>query len=299
MFDIVRLLQKKEELDIFDSAKDLDGSCVFSGPKEILKWFVNLSLARGYDHTVDDFVRLALSIVRSSHHNVSELVNIIISHIPQSPILGIKDRYDNNMLHMIASKLGGILFPKKIDKWRIQVWDEGFEFEEGSVSRCSLSRQKWSSLLQSFNINQVDLHPTSKKRTPMTRTFDSLIANWNGSKSKLIDALSKFLQLWLLNLAKLGTCLRLYGNEERRLQDEDLVRKDFNRFILDPVEWQIAPDYSFGTMRLIGFASNASANEWKLWWSEPTDEFAGDFWRLCEDEPTRIPGAWNEEFGTF
>ena len=31
---------------------------------------------------------------------------------------------------------------------------------------------------------------------------------------------------------------------------------------------------------LIGFQHGAKVDDWKLWWSEPTDVFAGDFWRL-------------------
>lgn len=299
MFDIVRLLQKNEDLDIFDSAKDLDGCCAFSGPKEVLKRLINLSLARGYEHTAHDFVLLAIGVARSLNHNAFELVHLVLSHIPRIPILQFKDRYDNTILHQIASQLGGFFgLQQSIDEGcRILVWDEGFNFEEGSPNRYSLPRQQWSSLLQSLNIDQTDIHPISKKRTPMTLAFDLLISNWHCSKSRLIDALSQFLRLWLSNLASLGICLQQYGKEERRLQDEGLVRKDFHRIVWNLPISNIHLDDSFGTLRLIGLTSSVSADEWKLWWSEPTDEFAGDFWRCCERKPTRIPGAWDEDFG--
>lgn len=35
--------------------------------------------------------------------------------------------------------------------------------------------------------------------------------------------------------------------------------------------------------------------DWRLWWTEPTDEFVGDFWRAIEFEVPRLPGSWVED----
>ncbi|KAK8057507.1 hypothetical protein PG996_011444 [Apiospora saccharicola] len=40
------------------------------------------------------------------------------------------------------------------------------------------------------------------------------------------------------------------------------------------------------------------AEDWKVWVSEPTDIFVGDFWQVVEHpEPLHVPGAWVEEIG--
>ncbi|RYP07837.1 hypothetical protein DL765_008990 [Monosporascus sp. GIB2] len=36
--------------------------------------------------------------------------------------------------------------------------------------------------------------------------------------------------------------------------------------------------------------------DWDVYWSEPTDEFAGDFWELVENPPLQVPGAWDPGF---
>ncbi|KAG8165490.1 hypothetical protein KVR01_004042 [Diaporthe batatas] len=50
------------------------------------------------------------------------------------------------------------------------------------------------------------------------------------------------------------------------------------------------------SLRLIRFQYGELPKDWKFWWNEPSDEFAGDFWRLVEIDSTtanmRVPGAW-------
>lgn len=36
--------------------------------------------------------------------------------------------------------------------------------------------------------------------------------------------------------------------------------------------------------------------DWKIWFAEPTDKFAGEFWQLVDPAPLYIPGGWVEEW---
>ncbi|KAG6364222.1 hypothetical protein INS49_005820 [Diaporthe citri] len=49
-------------------------------------------------------------------------------------------------------------------------------------------------------------------------------------------------------------------------------------------------------VRLINFHYGRLPTDWKFWWSEPSDEFAGDFWLLLESGTQEaimsVPGAW-------
>jgi hypothetical protein len=262
----------------------------------VLSWLVKLSIARGYNDTAYDFVRLALNIARNDDHNSAELVKIILSYVPQKQALQIKDQDCNTLLHRVASRLGGsFAYEHGSNRPRIQAWDEGFD-EEDSGSRYMLPRQKWHSLLCSFNLAHVDLHVVSSKSlTPMLMGFRTLIGVWLSSHAKLISALSRFQELWLSSLTGLGVCLLSYGKEEMRLLDQGFVEKDFYRFARGRrPKYEL--DDSHGVLRLISLEPNASVDQWKLWWSEPTDEFAGDFWRMHEKKTIRMPGAWDEEF---
>lgn len=50
-------------------------------------------------------------------------------------------------------------------------------------------------------------------------------------------------------------------------------------------------------VRLINFRYLPDPVDRRLWWSDPTDEFAGEFWKLVEssllgDPELHMPGAW-------
>ncbi|KAK8065197.1 hypothetical protein PG997_011944 [Apiospora hydei] len=44
-----------------------------------------------------------------------------------------------------------------------------------------------------------------------------------------------------------------------------------------------------------GVRTGAEPKDWEIWFKEPTDEFAGEFWQLVDPAPLFIPGAWVDE----
>ncbi|KAK6209418.1 hypothetical protein LQW54_006271 [Pestalotiopsis sp. IQ-011] len=48
-------------------------------------------------------------------------------------------------------------------------------------------------------------------------------------------------------------------------------------------------------LELIGFQYGPDVDDWALWWLEPTDVFAGDFWDMAEPSDQRVPGAWVDD----
>ncbi|KAI7775323.1 hypothetical protein LA080_007040 [Diaporthe eres] len=51
-------------------------------------------------------------------------------------------------------------------------------------------------------------------------------------------------------------------------------------------------------VQLISFEIGQLPSQWRFWWTEPTDEFAGDFWDLITEQEIidlRVPGAWVED----
>jgi hypothetical protein len=106
-FEIARLLQQKEDMDIFDCSEDHEGHCAFYGHKDLLSWLINHSHSRGYKHTDDDYIRLALNISRNVGHNGSELVQLVLSKLENThAALLAKDQDNTTLLHRISSRIG-------------------------------------------------------------------------------------------------------------------------------------------------------------------------------------------------
>ena len=129
--------------------------------------------------------------------------------------------------------------------------------------------------------------------------FRTLIRIWTGSASKRIEALTSFLNVWLSDLGSKGVNILFYGEEEKRLHEYGHIQRDFYRAILEAgidgkEKTTKLINEAYGTLRLISFSPAATPEKWQLWWSEPTDEFDGDFWEMIKRTRITIPGAWDE-----
>lgn len=107
---------------------------------------------------------------------------------------------------------------------------------------------------------------------------------------------------WLADLYEGGIDLTLYGENEM----EHFRHQEVSRFEGYPLNG-MAYHYSSSSLdeidrghlywvRLINFHYGRFPTDWKFWWSEPSDEFAGHFWSLVEsghqEEIMSVPGAW-------
>lgn len=121
------------------------------------------------------------------------------------------------------------------------------------------------------------------------------------SPGRWIARCERSVYLWLQSLYDGGVDLFEYGREEAKHHADypaqaasSGTRRDF------PVwSWDSEGKTSLWTfVRLISFQIGQLPLQWRFWWSEPSDEFAGDFWNLItEQEITglRVPGAWVED----
>jgi hypothetical protein len=113
----------------------------------------------------------------------------------------------------------------------------------------------------------------------------------------LIEEVSSLLRVWLSDLLDVGVDLQQYGAEEKLLNLAGSVCNDFD--VEDTwVGWS--------SIHLIGFSYGHHPEDWHFWFSDPTDDFAGDFWYLVEDPAFwesgeggndvdhTIPGSWTE-----
>ncbi|KAF7534521.1 hypothetical protein G7054_g6189 [Neopestalotiopsis clavispora] len=137
---------------------------------------------------------------------------------------------------------------------------------------------------------------------PGENGFDDRTAlYWDRSRSTRFLLIEPGLRLWLNILRNAGVDLKEYGKKEAGLFISQSVSEK-------PVTMY---DVTFGDrlsrihggdawgakfeVNLIGFQYGAEVDDWKLWWSEPSDVFAGDFWKLVESPYQPVPGAWVED----
>lgn len=87
----------------------------------------------------------------------------------------------------------------------------------------------------------------------------------------------------------------------RNLQDADVNLKEFGEgeeLILKDqggcIDFRILGGSRSFVIRIIGFSHGPTPEDWCLWISEPSDEFAGDFWAMIERR-MEVPGGWSDD----
>lgn len=119
--------------------------------------------------------------------------------------------------------------------------------------------------------------------------------------SAVIPFCERIIVAWLEDLYKSGIDLAEYGRNEKCCQLSDSKHAATGVFPsvfahTDGV-FGIFDDYTLlRSLRLVNFQYGRLPTDWKFWWAEPSDTFAGDFWRLIELDSTTaamsVPGAW-------
>ncbi|KAI2620421.1 hypothetical protein GGR54DRAFT_601038 [Hypoxylon sp. NC1633] len=95
---------------------------------------------------------------------------------------------------------------------------------------------------------------------------------------------------WLEALEEAGVDLVAYGCREHELLLDPHGHQGLGRLCGPSMDFQIY---------LIGFKYGSKPTDWEIYWEEPTDRFAGEFWALIENPPLRIPGSWVDDDGFF
>ena len=153
----------------------------------------------------------------------------------------------------------------------------------------------WSALLRDVLSAGPLLHATDDQgRTPLCvlliwfRGLPNHTGYWNRD-AKMIQYLSCILYTWIYDLKASGIDLQQYGEMETVLGLKDKVNSS-RRF-----------SYREEKFHIIGFSYGPTVEDWKFWFSEPTDYLAGKFWAMIEknlsysDSRCTIPGSWPKD----
>jgi hypothetical protein len=130
------------------------------------------------------------------------------------------------------------------------------------------------------------------------------VVPWNGrlATRQRKPRFRPILRQWLLILREIGVNLCAYGKAENALlcrEDLQVARSIYvNEWVPEVPEY---PEGLGGTCShshefyLLGYKYGSKVEDWDVWWNEPTDSFAGEFWDMIENPPTNMPGRWVED----
>lgn len=249
----------------------------------------------------DQRLELAIEFVTRHDTKLQAHYPVIFQYLCESCSLA-NEGSTSKVLSCITWGLGNIVWKDQdvASKWYSAIRDTALRLDKGFVMP---DQQLLRNYLFWFPSIQLFSTPT-----PFTNMFlvsmmptPGFIGNAKCTRRhKIVSRLAnceRAVQMWLNILQESGIDLLEYGRQEsRRLKKQD-HGWEFRiwRDVWHENPYPINPNAAF-EVRLIGFEYGRQPEDWKLWWSEPTDGLVGDFWKEMEPEPLCIPGSWDEDF---
>jgi len=199
------------------------------------------------------------------------------------PLVTISHGGKRTLLQAAAGALGTLLRCKEVKPQLLY----------GSDSKTSQWIAGWKSIVinlvgRGADPNTINACPKARyailrgaHSTPLLSLFTSYYYSYLNllSESPWMD-FDAVINTWATILCDAGVNLVDYGCREKLIWQNGNITK----------EWPITL-----RVRLIGFEYGPSPSDWKIWQNEPTDIFAGEFWRTMERGEVReelMPGTW-------
>ncbi|KAI1735121.1 hypothetical protein F4680DRAFT_311134 [Xylaria scruposa] len=165
---------------------------------------------------------------------------------------------------------------------------------QGLGSACEKLSAEWASLAETVISNTPDIHYIDDEQlTPLMVVIMSSALEYRPSQIASMRILIGRVNLWLSKVQSGGHDLEEYGRRENEmLMDKELQLDNGCTF----TQWNHQRrrlKYIIGRIR--GYQCGPEPKHWKILWSFPEKGYAADFWRLVEDGPYLVPGAWVED----
>ena len=269
----------------------------FRGYRTGLRYLQQQVFPPYFEMDLQERFKIAYNVIQQGWNNGPELLRMTVSSGRiTNDVATYVDDFGNTLLHLINRGIaeGNIVRPlvgdfvdeefncrrpnaaDSINRWRLLARET---ITAGAA--VSAINENNSTVLQSLLIS-------FGKRWPLNRNWAGCLSGW--------DALMALLNNWLIDLESCEIDLSSYGNEE------------WDHHFLYSAEYEMREGTAgpHPKLRLINFAYGRQPEDWTFWFSEPTDEFAGDFWRMIEnvltedsykeldDQILSTPGAWME-----
>jgi hypothetical protein len=238
---------------------------------------------------------------------------------------------------MLVSEGGHEIFQSLVEKWAAEfrknsmTSDIGAKLDE-TLEPCILEKLKISKpnswgligyehllsklITMGVSIQRID----NEGRTLLFHLIDGFCFKSNflnriWELQRWMEYLVAMLARWVKMLLKCGIDLEDYGRwEQLNMQNDDKdLTFEWREYVIEKEQY-VSHSFDF---RLINFSYGPQPEDWKFWFSELTDPFAGEFWAIVEErrpwdadedmdedsddeefdtQEEAIPGAWKEDF---
>ncbi|KAF6792057.1 hypothetical protein CSOJ01_14206 [Colletotrichum sojae] len=227
-------------------------------------------------------ISLSMGAMRTPE-NTCQMIRCALGEWQVDLDLGIADNYGNTLLSGLAQAAGFLE-------------GTGYADEVHELIREVLkkSTSKEAELQLPARCPSIGLY----YKTPFFGLIGESLRNeavWGQKRASTQDSFRRCesaMLRWLEDLLECGLDLASYGREEQFFLAQDTSKREFG----------LSGGTSSFLVRLISLDSGARPQDWKLYWSEATDELAGDFWTILEadsdisvDKSMPIPGAWIDD----
>ena len=289
MVDLFRLFLSREADVLAEDGEGVPVVHLFRGPMEALKLLLRQTISFGSEIPLEFRVKAAIRYSECLWHNTPQLVWTILGPGTIEHAARITEENGTTIVHGVLRALAQTIAEqtKRLPGnkfYDIEYWDSstaaGMRTSQYSKMRCD-----WTALLEELMKAGADLHNiNSYGRTPFLGAFEGCL---NTTSQTSPESIHHVFQSWLQDLRDAGIDLLEYGHKEARLHTLGNCDKDFS-------DWEISVDEFINEYHLIGFTYGPDPEDWHFWMLEPTDVYAGDFWRSIESEYKKrvIPGAW-------
>ena len=231
--------------------------------------------------------------------HMPELVRVALGEEPlsidnlQLECMDKNDVQSTTLVHSIARRVGrslAYLQPFRHHNLRTMQMQKASRKEKPLGSNAPTNKhqpaqmlryESWNAIFCDLLRAGIDIHKVVERSTPL-HSFLSAYFAWDSFRLRSVEHCDAVLKIWLGDLQISGLDLKSFGQIEEGLFRSGFVDKRFNCY------WDRERDH----VQLISFTYGSSPDDWKLWMSETSDGFVGDFWDLVERQGDVMPGAW-------
>lgn len=274
--------------------------CPFRGPKEVFLSLVQHTDVPYYATSMEIRGDVAIGIAHGVPLNSPDLFRMALHPGPiSSADVVYKSANGETLLHAVAQAIGSTIRPIYCSNMvrnerECQEDLQGRRHKPSSLLLLT-GTSGWRILARELVTIGADLHAVSTARcwpdvqillTPLLSLFRGL--DWVDWSTSVSSRLQLVAMTWLEDLLASGVDLVEYGRKEKETWNLLSVLKD----VPFAFGWGLGPGAD--VRHIIGFEFGAAPSEWHIWWSEPTDFMAREFWAMVENPEELMPGSWIE-----
>ncbi|KAJ5771366.1 uncharacterized protein N7511_003417 [Penicillium nucicola] len=288
----MRLLCPSEEM-MYETPEEVLGGILsdFHGSAEEFLFFQRQFCPTFYD--MPQWVRVAVAARATSGiwdaSHMPGLVRTVLGDRPWKPEnLQLQTSWrwwkEMTLVHCIAMRIGGSLAAlEKLQRQRggcisKDGKSDRMEFEKQFLEALSLY-EAWNALFHDLLLAGVDLHHVVGGMTPFLAFLGGFVYWWDFNNC-VMKGWNLAISAWVTDLQEGGVDLQRFGQMEEQVWENGLIERD--------VFWR----RNWGWQRVVGFSHGPYPRDWKLWLSERSDGYSGEFWEMIDEPVPVIPGAW-------